>query len=263
VSALLVLTGTREIPGSDRATGAYASEVAESWAELVAAGHRVDLACLTAGPVPLEALDPADPAQRALLADGRMAALLAAAPPVTAVHPDEHDAVLLVGGHGAVWDLPADADLAALVVAVHRRGGVLGAVCHGTAGLLGARLPGGEPLVAGRRVAAFSDAEERAVGMAGSVPFLLSAELSRLGAVHDTGPPFLPHVVVDGRMVTGQNPASTRGVARAVAALAGTVGGGGSDGGPDTLPGHEDEVRHRYHPSHHPGGATWQSPTPS
>ncbi|MGH3999241.1 MAG: type 1 glutamine amidotransferase domain-containing protein [Pseudonocardiaceae bacterium] len=225
MSALLVTTGVHTIPGSGRETGAYASEVAESWQELTVAGHRVDLVTVGGGAVPLEALDSGDPTQRALLADPRMAGLLADAPPIAAQRGGHHDIVLLAGGHGAACDLPDDADLAAILVAGYERGGVVASVCHGAAGLLGARLSDGTPLVAGRRVAAFSDDEERAVGMLGSMPYLLSDALTRLGAYHDFGAPFLPHVIVDDRLVSGQNPASTRGVARAAVAAAGTPSG--------------------------------------
>lgn len=232
MSALLVTTGVHTIPGSGRETGAYASEVAESWQELTAAGHRVDLVTVGGGAVPLEAQDTSDPTQRALLADPRMSGLLADAPPIAAGYVGDHDLVFVVGGHGAAFDLPEDADLAAVLVAVHERGGVVASVCHGAAGLLGARLSDGTPLVAGRRVAAFSDDEERAVGMLGSMPYLLSHALTRLGAHHDFGSPFLPHVIVDDRLVSGQNPASTRGVARAAAAVAaGMPGGAAWEGG--------------------------------
>jgi putative intracellular protease/amidase len=78
--------------------------------------------------------------------------------------------------------------------------------------------------VAGRRVAAFTNAEERAVGMASVVPYFLADELSDRGAVLNQSPPFLPHVAVDGRLVTGQNPASARQVAAAAVAVAAQAG---------------------------------------
>ena len=219
-TALIVTTSMREVPTSGRETGAYAAEVAEAWAELTDAGYLVDLVSVDGGEVPLEARDDTDPTQRALLIDPRMSLMLACSAPTAAAISGYHDLVLLAGGHGAAFDLPADGDLAELLVAVHEQGGVVASVCHGAAGLLGARLPDGSPLVAGRRVAAFSDAEERAVGMYNAMPYLLSDALTGLGARHDAGPPFMPHVVVDGRLVTGQNPASTRDVARAAVAVA-------------------------------------------
>jgi putative intracellular protease/amidase len=219
VTALIVTTSVRAVPTSGRETGAYAAEVAESWQELTLAGHVVDLISVRGGAVPLEARDDTDPTQRALFADPRMAMMLACSAPTAAAVGGYHDIVLLAGGHGAAFDLRGDPDLAQLLVAVHGRGGVVASVCHGAAGLLGACLPDGTPLVAGCRVAAFTDAEERAVGMYAAMPYLLSSALGVLGAVHDAGPSFLPHVVVDGRLVTGQNPASTRAVARTAAAV--------------------------------------------
>lgn len=213
-AALLAVTSVRTIPGTDRHTGAYASELAESWEVFTSAGLVVDLVSVRGGPVPLEAVNRADPAQRALLEDPRMAGLLESAPRPDAVRAADYRIVLLVGGHGAVWDLPADTRLATLVGEVHEAGGVVASVCHGAAGLLEVLRPGGARLVEGRRVAAFTNAEERAVGMVPVVPFLLADELVARGAVHQAGPSFMPYVVADGNLVTGQNPASAIGVAR-------------------------------------------------
>jgi putative intracellular protease/amidase len=218
-AALLAVTSVATIPGTDRHTGAYASEVAETWQVLATAGLRVDLVSVRGGAVPLEAVNPANPAQRALLDDPRMAQVLADAPRPAAVRPADYQLVLLIGGHGAVWDLPADADLAALVSGVYESGGVVASVCHGAAGLLEVVDTGGRRLIEGRRIAAFTNDEERAVGMVSVVPFLLADELVARGAVHDAAPSFLPYVVVDGRLVTGQNPASAAGVARSALAV--------------------------------------------
>jgi putative intracellular protease/amidase len=90
------------------------------------------------------------------------------------------------------------------------------AVCHGPAALVGVTLSDGRPLVDGRRVAAFTDSEEAAVGLHEVVPFLLQTRLEQLGAIHTGTDDFQAHVVTDGRLVTGQNPASATGVAEAV-----------------------------------------------
>ena len=84
----------------------------------------------------------------------------------------------------------------------------MAAVCHGPAGLVAAKKADGTPFVAGRKVAAFTDSEERAVGLEEAVPFLLESRLKELGAAHEGGPDFKPYAVRDGRLVTGQNPAS-------------------------------------------------------
>ncbi|HEU4537166.1 MAG TPA: type 1 glutamine amidotransferase domain-containing protein, partial [Polyangiaceae bacterium] len=135
------------------------------------------------------------------------------------VDPAAYDAVFYAGGHGTMWDFPDDAALARIAAAVYERGGVVAAVCHGPAGLVNVKLSSGEWLVAGREVAAFTNDEERAVGLAEVVPFLLADRLVERGARHRPAPNFQANVVVSGRLVTGQNPASARGVGDAIVAL--------------------------------------------
>jgi putative intracellular protease/amidase len=99
-----------------------------------------------------------------------------------------------------------------LVGRVYDRGGVIGAVCHGPAGLVNAKRADGEPLVAGLRVNSFTDAEEAAVGLTNAMPFLLESQLRQLGAKFEGAPNFTAKVVRDGRLVTGQNPMSAEAV---------------------------------------------------
>ena len=137
------------------------------------------------------------------------------------VDPADYDAVLFAGGHGTMWDFPDNPDLAHLARELYEAGGVVSAVCHGPAALVGITLSDGRPLVEGKEVAAFTDAEEQAAGLTDVVPFLLQSRLEELGAKHTGAENFQAHVVADGRLVTGQNPASAHGVAAAVlAALA-------------------------------------------
>lgn len=127
-----------------------------------------------------------------------------------------YDAILLPGGHGTMFDYPQNAALARLVVDFDAPGKVVAAVCHGPAGLVGARKADGTPVVAGRRVAAFTDSEERAAGLDKAVPFLLETRLKELGARHESGPDFKPFALRDGNLVTGQNPASAEPLAKLV-----------------------------------------------
>lgn len=137
----------------------------------------------------------------------------------TDIDATRHDAVFFAGGHGTIWDFPGAADLARIAGAVYDRGGVVAAGCHGPAGLLGVTLADGDPLVAGKRVAAFTNDDEREVGLAEVVPFLLADALEGKGATHVPAANWQPQVVVSDRLVTGQNPASAGGVARSVAEL--------------------------------------------
>ena len=227
--ALLVLTSTDVIPDTGRPTGAYASEVAEAWSVLHRAGYRVDFTSIRGGRPPLEAVDPQDPVQRAFLDNPLVDKLMADTRRPGEVAADRYGIVFVAGGHGAVWDLPHDKDLAALLATAYTGGAVLAAVCHGPAALVNVTLPDGGYLVAGKRVAAFSNDEERAVGMTSVVPFLLADALAERGARYEPAPSFMPHIVVDGRLVTGQNPASATAVAQAAVKAAATATSGGLD----------------------------------
>lgn len=136
-----------------------------------------------------------------------------------AIHTEDYAAIFFVGGHGTMWDFPQDRLLASMAAAIYESGGVVGAVCHGPAALVNLKLSNGEYLVSGKRVAAFTDEEEKAVGLDGVVPFLLASTLREKGAIHVAAANWQENVVVDGRLVTGQNPASAEGVGREMARL--------------------------------------------
>ncbi len=117
-----------------------------------------------------------------------------------------------------MWDLPDDRAFSRASAAIYERGGVVAAVCHGPAALVNVRLSDGRPLVQGRQVSAFTNAEERAVGLDAVVPFSLQDKLTERGAEHVGAPMWQKNVVVSDRLVTGQNPASSSAVAEAVVA---------------------------------------------
>ncbi len=167
------------------------------------------------GAVSLEGVDADDETQR-FYRDPRLMRRLNASLSPEDVDAERYHAIYFAGGHGTVWDLPEAVELQRLVADIYERGGVVSAVCHGPAGLLNVSLPNGRLLIAGKRVAAFTNEEEKAVEKDTVVPFLLQSALEARGARVITAPKFAENVVVDGRLVTGQNPASARGVARAV-----------------------------------------------
>ena len=212
---LIGLTSHGDLAGL-RPTGYYLPEVAHPWRVFTDAGYTVDLASTAGGEPPVDGADLTDPVQRAFTDDPTMAAKARSTPTFAGIDGGDYDAVLFAGGHGTMWDFPADPALARLAREVYEDGGVVAAVCHGPAALVGVILSDGRPLVAGKHVAAFTNAEEAAVGLAGVVPFLLQTRLEQLGAAHTAAPDFQAHVVADHRLVTGQNPASATGVAQAV-----------------------------------------------
>ena len=212
--ALLVLTSHDDL-GGVRKTGYYVGEAADPWKVFTEAGYTVDVASVAGGEPPQDGRDDEDETQQAFLNDPHIAAQLRDTPALYDVDPADYDIVYFVGGHGAMWDFPTSPDVDRIGREVYESGGVVAAVCHGPAALANIRLSNGELLAAGRQVTGFTNTEEAAAKLTEVVPFLLADELNRNGARHVPGPDFTENVISDGRLVTGQNPQSAAGVARA------------------------------------------------
>jgi putative intracellular protease/amidase len=135
------------------------------------------------------------------------------------VNPNDYAAIFYAGGHGTMWDFPENAALSTLAQKIYERGGIVAAVCHGPAALVNIRLSDKSFLIDGKNLTGFSNAEETAAGLEKVMPFLLEDRLRARGAAFTNAPLWQSHVVTDGRLVTGQNPASADGVSRSVAAL--------------------------------------------
>lgn len=211
--ALVLLTSHARLGDTGKDTGFYWEELAAPYYALLDAGLEVDIASVSGGEPPA---DPGsaegdavtEPVRRFLGDDVAMKALKNSAA-VATVNPSAYRIVFLPGGHGAMWDLPTTPAVGRLVADAYEAGAVVGAVCHGPAGLTEVTLSDGEPLVKGRRVTGFTDSEEHAVGLEAVVPFLLETKLRSLGADVVVADDFSVHALRDGRLVTGQNPASS------------------------------------------------------
>ena len=205
-SILLVLTSHAELGDTGRGTGFHAPEAARAHRMLTGAGYRVDFASVQGGDPPRDGAEAGDPVAVAFLRDHAGALAGTAAP--GSLNAADYAAIFYIGGHGAMWDFPDSADLAALASGIYQAGGVIGAVCHGQAGLVNLQLDDGRYLVSGKRLTSFTNAEEADVGMSAVVPFSLQDQLTERGA-HFTGMrQFADHSITDGRLVTGQNPSS-------------------------------------------------------
>ena len=132
------------------------------------------------------------------------------------VKVSDYDAVFFPGGHGPMEDLATDADAAAVLTAAIGGDVLLGIVCHGPAALLSASDANGQSAFAGRTVTAFTNAEEEQAGLADQAPWLLQDRLTEAGLKVIAGDPWAPHVETDGALYTGQNPASSAPLARAI-----------------------------------------------
>jgi putative intracellular protease/amidase len=211
---LMVLTSVSEIEETGEKTGYNVAEAAHPWKVFKDSGHFVDFASIKGGQPPQDTVDKDDPIQVAFTQDETTRAGLYNTARIDVVDPEQYDGVYLVGGHGTMWDFPDNEGLQKLVGSIYDSGGLVGAVCHGPAGLVNVELKNGLRLVEGRTVAAFTNDEEVAVGKEKIVPFLLQDKLVEQGATHEAAENFEEKVVVDERLVTGQNPASAGGVAK-------------------------------------------------
>jgi putative intracellular protease/amidase len=214
---LAVVTSTDAFADGKQA-GYELTELARAYWVFVANGYTVDVASPDGGR-PTMVLDGDDvtDADYAFLNDPQAQAKIADTLALADVDPAGYDAVYFVGGKGAMFDFPGEPDIARIVASIEARGGVVAAVCHGPAALVGLRRGDGSPWLRGRRVAAFSNAEELFLLADARRRFrwLLHDALRGDGAIVVEGPLYLRHVVVDGRLVTGQNPWSTWAVAEA------------------------------------------------
>jgi putative intracellular protease/amidase len=223
---LIVMSGAeawKRTDGSTYPTGYWAEELAAPYERFVAAGYTVAFASPGGALQPLDhhSADPAlagpeaprwvELARSALRESGPLLKL-------DEVDMEDYVAIVLPGGHGPVVDLYQDADLGRLLTEADAADKLIGAVCHGPAGLLSAVDVEGNWLFAGRRMAAFTDEEEQLFGTAEGAPWLLATVLREKGAEHSSGDPYQSHTVQDGNLFTGQNPASSGPMAEAMVA---------------------------------------------
>ena len=207
---LVVVTNHGRMGDLDEPTGYWLSEVAHPWAHFVDAGFTVDFASPDGGFSPMDprSFDLDDAVNRRFWEDLGSVESLLHNRRLADVDAASYDAIYFAGGHGTMWDFPGDDAIERAIRDVWSKGGVVAAVCHGPAALVDVTLDDGTPLVEGKRVSAFSVAEEEALELQQVVPFLLTERLVANGAEVVTAERWEGKVVVDGRLVTGQNPAS-------------------------------------------------------
>jgi putative intracellular protease/amidase len=212
--ALILTTSAGQMGAGGKATGFYWEELAAPYFALIEAGLAVDFANILGGMPPADPgsakAEGRSPAVQRFMDDPAAMAGLKASRTVASLKAEDYVVIYLPGGHGTMWDLAQTPGVGALVAQAFDRGAVVAAVCHGVAGLVNATLASGDPLVKGRRVNSFTDAEEHAAGLATTVPYLLETALREKGALFEGNiNNFQSHAAQDGRLITGQNPRST------------------------------------------------------
>lgn len=212
---LHVVSNVDRYAQSDRLTGLWLSELSHAYDIFAAQGYEQRIVSPKEGTSPLEPKSlkwpNADTSARRWLNDPVSMDLLADTASPNEVDTKDFDAIYFTGGHAVMFDYPEDEGLQRLTREIYEAGGVVATVCHGYCGLLNTRLSDGSFLVNGKRITGFSWIEEVFAGVSKYVPYNIEAEMKLRGALYEKAIlPFLPNAVVDGRLVTGQNPLSAK-----------------------------------------------------
>jgi putative intracellular protease/amidase len=210
---LMVITSHDKLGNTGKKTGFWLEELAAPYYVFKDAGVEVVLASPKGGQPPLDPKSNEPNFQTELThrfeADAAGKAQLASTVRLDSVSADDFDTVFYPGGHGPMWDLAEDPVSIKLIEAFVAAGKPVAFVCHAPGVLRHVKGPDGKPLVEGKKVTGFANSEEEAVGLTHVVPFLVEDELRAKGGIFSKGPDWQPYIVTDGRLITGQNPASS------------------------------------------------------
>jgi putative intracellular protease/amidase len=210
---LMVLTSHDRLGNTGRKTGFWLEELAAPYYEFKDAGAVITLASPQGGQPPLDPKSDEPTFQTDLThrfnADAAAKAQLATTVRLDSVRQADFDTLFYPGGHGPMWDLAEDRHSITLIESFLAAGKTVALVCHAPGALHRVKSPDGKPLVAGRTVTGFTNGEEEEVGLTKVVPFLVEDELMSLGATFSKVKNWGVHTVVDGQLITGQNPASS------------------------------------------------------
>ena len=212
-NVLFILTSHHQLGQTDKPTGYHLFEAAAPWSILKDAGFNIDFASPQGEHAPIEqsSMDRENEINRRFLNEAKNG--IDNTTRLSHVDASKYDAVFMPGGHGPMWDLADNPEVHEIIRTVYEKNnGVVAAICHGPAAFVGLKLSDGEYLVNGKQLTCFSDLEEKVIGRDKIVPFLLASKLREQGAEHVMADNFGECVCVDGRLVTGENPASAIGL---------------------------------------------------
>ncbi len=216
---LVIVTNHSKLGTTQEDNGTFAPELTHALHEFESAGFGYDIASIKGGPAPLYGMDiEDDPVNQAMLEKPALQAVLQDTKKLSDIQIDTYAAVFYPGGFGLLSDLAENEEAAQLAARHYEQGGVLAAVCHGPAGLLPIKLSNGATLLESKEVTGFTREEEVDFGTIDNIPYLLEERLARSAKRYTKGQPWQELVIEDGRVITGQNPASAAAVAKAVVA---------------------------------------------
>ena len=217
---LCVVTSNNVKGATGIPTGFWLSELTHPLEKFVEAGFEYALASIKGGKPPIdgESLDFNDAINKKFWDDETFQTKLTNTIKLDSAKAD-FDAIFFAGGHGVMWDFADSAAIDKITREIYERGGIVAAVCHGPAALVNVKLSDGKFLVDGKKLTSFTNNEESEVQATEIVPFLLETELKNHGAIHFAEKNWSNHVEVDGRLVTGQNPASAASVGEEIVKL--------------------------------------------
>ncbi|KAB7729144.1 type 1 glutamine amidotransferase domain-containing protein [Rudanella paleaurantiibacter] len=219
MKALIVCTNHKDYPTKPHKTGLWLSELTHFYDEIADRNFTIDIASPNGGFIPIDerSLDRRDNINEKWYQNPEIRHKLENSVSLADVATETYQLLYLTGGHGTMWDFPENVQLQDITRRIYETGGMVSAVCHGVCGLLNVRLSDGSYLLNDKQVTGFSNMEEKLIRLNEEVPFLLEDELKKKNAHYSKGLiPFLPHLEVDERLVTGQNPLSARKVGRKV-----------------------------------------------
>ncbi|WP_207384874.1 type 1 glutamine amidotransferase domain-containing protein [Flavobacterium sp. MEB061] len=209
---LIIVSNANAIGPNNRRTGTFLPEVAHPYAEFDKANYQIDFASLTGDTPYLDALNLANDPDNLIFLTGKGWEKMQKAVKLSNIDVSKYDAVFIPGGLAPMVDMPENELLKKVIKETYERNAVVGAVCHGPVSLLNVKLSNGSYLVNGKNITSFTDEEERGYAIA-DVPFLLETALTKQGAKFHAAAVWSAHSIADGNLITGQNPASAKGVA--------------------------------------------------
>lgn len=221
---LIVVTSHSQMGSTNEKTGYWLGEVTHPYKELVDAGIEVDIASIAGGKAPVDqrSLAEADQVNQWFITQSKHNNKLQQTLKLADLKATDYKAVLFAGGHGTMWDFPQDKALQQFAADLYQNNGIVAAVCHGPAALLNIKLSDGSYLISGKQVTGFSNTEEEQVKLSSVVPFSLQDQLIKRGASYSAADNWQSKVVVDQRLITGQNPQSAAAVGVAIVQLIAT-----------------------------------------